>query len=194
MKKLIAVFILFFAISASVIAANKYIVDSKNSVVNFTIIKEQFVVEPAVIPNIKGTMSALGEIDITIDLNSVDTNVAIRNTRLKQLFFNTVKFPKAIIKASINPKDIKKITYYKKMTIPATLEFYGTTKDIILDVLVAKVYRSRLLVTSIKPVIINAEDYGIPNNNLVALAKTVGGLAISNKVGVNFVLVFKKDK
>ncbi len=194
MKKIALVLLLFFAVSTYTLAVNKYIVDSNNSFVNFATIKKQFVVEPALISNISGNISKLGEIKIVVDLNSVDTNIGIRNTRLKNIFFNIAKFPKAIISAKIDPKVIKKIAYYKKMTIPASLEFYGAKKDIKLDILVAKVYRSHLLVSSIKPIVINANDYGIPNKNLLALAKTVGGLSISNKAGVNFVIAFKKDK
>jgi hypothetical protein len=41
-----------------------------------------------------------------------------------------------------------------------------------------------------KPIIINANDYGVPAKNLIALSKTVGGLSLSDKAAVNFVLSF----
>ncbi|MCK5894587.1 MAG: YceI family protein [Endozoicomonadaceae bacterium] len=75
--------------------------------------------------------------------------------------------------------------------MPATLEFHGKAKEIKLNILAAKTYENRLLITFIQPVIVDANDYGIPAENLTNLANTVGGLSLSNKVAVNFVLTFK---
>ncbi|VVH65182.1 hypothetical protein BSPLISOX_2078 [uncultured Gammaproteobacteria bacterium] len=171
-------------------AASKYMVDSNNSVVNFSTIKKQYVVEPAVFEGVTGSISNSGKVEINIDLSSVNTNISIRDQRLKALFFKVVKFPQASVKATIDMKKIKSIRHYKRMEIPAILEFYGISKEIKLEVLIAKVYKNKLLITSMKPIIINAKDYGIPAKNLMALSKTVGGLSLSDKVAVNFVLSF----
>lgn len=174
----------------SAFAAPKYIVDSNNSVVNFSTIKKQYVVDPAVFEGITGSISNSGQAEININLSSIDTNIPIRDQRLKALFFKVAKFPQATIKATIDMKKIKSIRYYKRMEIPAILEFYGVSKEIKLEVLIAKVYKKKLLITSMKPIIINAKDYGVPAKNLVALSKTVGGLSLSEEVAVNFVLSF----
>ena len=171
-------------------AASKYMVDSNNSVVNFSTIKKQYVVEPAVFEGVTGSISNSGKVEINIDLSSVNTNISIRDQRLKALFFKVVKFPQASVKATIDMKKIKSIRHYKRMEIPAILEFYGISKEIKLEVLIAKVYKNKLLITSMKPIIINAKDYGIPAKNLMDLSKTVGGLSLSDKVAVNFVLSF----
>jgi len=195
LNKVIIIFSLLLIVGFNSAFANtKYAVDSNNSVVNFSTIKKQYVVEPAVFKRIEGTISDSGDIEISIDLNSIDTNIPIRNTRIEELFFKIIKFPRATIRTKIDMKKIKSISHYRKMEIPATLEFYGKPKEIKLNILVAKTYRSRLLITSMQPIIINADDYGIPAENLVKLAKTVGGLSISNKAAVNFVLTFKPNK
>jgi polyisoprenoid-binding protein YceI len=64
---------------------------------------------------------------------------------MKDLFFKVAKFPQATIKATIDMKKLKSIRYYKRMEIPAILEFYGVSKKIKLDVLIAKVYKKKLL-------------------------------------------------
>jgi polyisoprenoid-binding protein YceI len=183
--------LLFIAGFNSAFAATTYSVDSNNSSVNFSTIKQQYVVEPAVFKNVQGTISASGNAKISIALNSVETQIPIRDARLKSLFFEVVKFPKAVVSAKINMNKIKSVSGYIKMKIPATLEFYGHSKKITLNILLAKTKGGRLLITSMKPIIVNAGDFGIPSKNLVQLAKTVGGFAISNKVPVNFVLTFK---
>ncbi|CAC9547694.1 hypothetical protein [uncultured Gammaproteobacteria bacterium] len=187
---LVAFLLLSLTTLNSAFAAPKYIVDSNNSVVNFSTIKKQYVVEPAVFEGVTGSISVLGKVEINIDLSSVNTNISIRDQRMKDLFFKVAKFPQATIKATIDMKKLKSIRYYKRMEIPAILEFYGVSKKIKLDVLIAKVYKKKLLVTSMKPIIINANDYGVPAKNLIALSKTVGGLSLSDKAAVNFVLSF----
>ncbi len=191
-NKINAVFILLIISFNSAFANIKYTIDNNNSIVNFSTIKKQYVIEPAIFKHIEGIIYNSGDIEISINLNSIDTKIPIRDTRIQDLFFKVVKFPQALIKAKIDMKEIKSISYYKKMEIPATLEFYGKTKKIKLNILVTKVYKNRLIVTSTQPVIINADDYGVPTENLVKLAKTVGGMNISNKAAVNFVLNFKK--
>ncbi|MCK5894717.1 MAG: YceI family protein [Endozoicomonadaceae bacterium] len=106
-------------------------------------------------------------------------------------FFEVIKFPKAIIRAKVDTGKIKSISYYRKIEMPAILEFHGKTKEIKLNILVAKTYGNRLLITSMQPAIVNTDDYGIPAENLANLAKTVGRLNLSNKVAINFVLIFK---
>ncbi len=192
-NKITMLFSLLLMISVNtVFAGDSYTVDSRHSIINFSTIKKQYVIEPAVFKHVEGTISNSGEVEISIHLDSIDTKIPIRDSRIQSLFFNVVNFPKAVIKAKIDMEKIKSISSYKKMDIPATLEFYGKTKPLKLTVLVAKTYKSRLLITSMQPTIINASDYGIPAKNLVKLAETVGGLSISNKVAVNFVLTFKK--
>jgi hypothetical protein len=48
-------------------AASKYMVDSNNSVVNFSTIKKQYVVEPAVFEGVTGSISNSGKVEINID-------------------------------------------------------------------------------------------------------------------------------
>lgn len=183
---------LLFIIGSNGTFANvKYTVDSNNSIVNFSTIKTQYVVEPAIFKRVGGIISDSGDVEISIDLSSIDTKIAIRDTRIEELFFEVIKFPNAIIKAKIDMGKIKSLSSYRTMEMPATLEFYGKTKEIKLNILAAKTYEDRLLITSMQPVIVNADDYGIPAKNLTNLAKTVGGLSLSNKVAVNFVLTFK---
>ncbi|MDC9714418.1 MAG: YceI family protein [Gammaproteobacteria bacterium] len=194
-RNITAIFLLLLITSANnAFAGSKYVIDGKNSIVNFSTIKKQYVIEPAVFDNVKGSISSLGEVEIIIDLSSVNTSVLIRDTRIQDLFFKIVKFPQATIKAKIDMKKLKSISYYKQMEIPAILNFYGTSKEIKLDVLIAKVYRKKLLITSMKPIIINANDYGIPAKNLIDLSQTVAGISLSSKAAVNFVLSFKHNK
>jgi hypothetical protein len=59
-------------------SAPKYRIDSNNSVVNFSTIKKQYVVEPAVFEGITGSISSSGKAEIgTIIRNPLFTHLAI---------------------------------------------------------------------------------------------------------------------
>lgn len=49
-----------------------------------------------------------------------------------------------------------------------------------------------IVVSSVKPVIVSAASFGVPEANLEALSETVGAIAISPTVSVNASLVFKR--
>ncbi len=194
-KKISIVCSLLLAISFNnAFAGSERVIDSANSVVSFSIIKEEYVVEPAIFRNVEGTISKEGHLEVNIDLNSVETYITIRNARVKESFFNTEKFPQARLTAKIDMKELESISHYKRMKIPATLKFYGKNKKITLHVLVAKVCEDKLLFTSMRPLIVNSKDYGIPAKNLKKLSKNIGGASISGKVSTNFVFSFKEVK
>jgi hypothetical protein len=74
LNKIITIFSLLLIVGFnSVFADTKYTVDSKNSIVNFSTIKKQYVVEPAVFKHIEGSISDSGDVEISVDLNSIDT-------------------------------------------------------------------------------------------------------------------------
>jgi polyisoprenoid-binding protein YceI len=195
MKKIIQ-FIVVLGISFSGIfvgAQAKYTLDGDHSAVHFSTIKKQYIVEPAVFKKVSGSISNSGNVEVQIDLNSIETRIPIRNERINKLFFDSVKFPNATVKAKIDMAMLKGIRDFKKMDLPATLNFYGKSKAIKLKVLIAKVGKNKFVATSMAPTIVNAKDFGVPDNNITKLAATVGGFNISNKVGVSFVLSFTAE-
>jgi polyisoprenoid-binding protein YceI len=192
MKKFIQfLFVFVFGFSGVFVGAQaKYTLEGEYSAVHFSSIKKQYIVEPAVFQKVSGSISDSGDVEVSIDLNSIETRIPIRNERINKLFFESVKFPNATVKAKIDMGMLKGITDFKKMEIPATLNFYGKSKPIKLKALIAKVGKDKFVVTSMSPTIVNAKDFGIPDNNITKLAATVGGFSISSKVGVSFVLSF----
>lgn len=175
---------------AGLASAAGFSVDGTHSTVNFSTVKKQYVVEPAQFKTVSGTIDAQGAVTIDIALSSIETNVPIRNTRLQTLFFNVLQHPTATLKAQIDMAELMQMPALQRLQIPATLQLYGNSKTLTLDVLAAKVAGGQLLVTSMQPVIVNAQDYGVPAANLASLANTVSNIPISDRVGVNFVISF----
>lgn len=173
-------------------AETAYTVDGNNSIVSFATIKKQYIVEPATFNKLSGQVSAEGDAEFSIDLASLDTSNPVRDQRLLELFFKVTDHPTATVKAKIDMQALAAAATQNKMQLPATLELYGNTHDITLDVLVSKLADGQLLVTSIKPLIISARDYAIPAENLAALAGTVDNIPLSDTVALNFILTLHK--
>lgn len=184
---------LYLLLAVSFNTFGKYQLNADASSVSFSTIKTQYIVEPAYFKKISGSIDKKGHLLIDIPLKSIETGIPIRNLRLQQLFFITNKYPNASIRATLDLKKINAISGYSKMEIPAYLSLYGKTKEINLSVIVGK-HGCNLTANTSKPIIINANDYGIPAQNLINLAKTVGGISISPIVPVNFSLAFNANK
>lgn len=172
-------------------ADNLYVIDEENSIVNFSITREQYIIEPAVFQDVSGSIDKNGNIKISIDINSVDSSNPIRDNRLIDIFFQAEFFPEAIITAEIEQDILNSTEQIQQIELPATLEFYEAIKDITLHLLVVR-SGDNLIVSSLQPIIIDGKRFGIPAESLNTLSKLCGGIAISDVVPVNFVLTFNK--
>ncbi|MCL9779981.1 YceI family protein [Vibrio sp. S4M6] len=187
MKKLLSFIGLAAAlVSTSSFSSDKYQLDPKLSSINFATIKKQYIVESATINQLAGTLDDKGTFQITVDLNSVQTGVPIRDTRLKEMFFETAKYPSVQIAGNINLTKSP-----KQLSVPAKVTWFGKTLPIDFPVVIVD-GDDYVMASSYSPVIINAASFGIPAENLAKLSNAVGGIKISNQVPLNFVLVFKK--
>jgi len=178
-------------INTATFAGSSYVIDSEFSSVNFSVTKKQYIIEPAVFQDVEGSIDEKGNLNISIDINSVDSSNPIRDNRLIDLFFQADFFPAAIVTAKIDDKILNSKETLQIVKIAATLEFFETKKDISLDVMVAKM-GNNIIVTSLKPIIVNAKMFNVPSENLNALSKVCGGITISDIVPVNFVLTLVK--
>lgn len=189
--KKIAVTFSLLAISTSIFASSSYEVDSDHSIVNFSVTKKQYIIEPATFEDVSGTIDKEGNVTINIDMNSVDSSNPIRDDRLIDMFFQAEFFPEAILSAKIKPSILNSKETIQKVKVNATLEFFEIKKDIVLEALVVKT-GSKVVVSSLKPIIVNAKMFNVPMENLNALSKVCGGITISDIVPVNFVITFQK--
>jgi hypothetical protein len=184
LKKTLLSLVLF---SGSTFAYETLNIVPELSSVSFTTIKKQYVIEPAVVEDIKGQYSN-NTFNISIDFNSVDTGVSIRNDRINQLFLKTNLYPLVKVQGNFDLESMKgPIT---KTSIKADVDFYGRIKTYEIPVIIHKT-NEITTVNSYKPIIVKASDFGIPKENLINLAATVGGLTISDTVPLNINLTFK---
>ena len=189
-KTMLLSFTLILFSAQSFAADQSYTLDPGLSQVSFATIKKQYVVEPAKIMQLSGEIKTTGQVNIQVPLQELSTGISIRDDRLNALFFETIKFPTVNITADVKDSlKANKSAERKMMTF--NVEIYGETKPILAEVIISQ-SESHIVVSSLAPLIIKAKDFSIPAANLIKLANTVGDIAISPVVPVNFTVVFKK--
>jgi len=163
--------------------------DNEQSTVSFISVKKTNVMEAHHFNKLSGKLSNEGVFSLAIDLGSVDTTIAIRDQRMKEHLFEQVKFPQAIVSATILPATLAKLNVNETTTMPLTaqLDLHGMKQSIILLMSVTKLSDSSLLVASQKPVMIKASDFGLVEG-IETLRKLAGLPSISTTVPVSFVL------
>lgn len=127
---------------------------------------------------------------IIIDLNSVATGVDIRDQRMREVLFKTDVNPTAVATVNIPPSLIQNATGAGTDTpITATLALNGVSKTVSTNVSVSRTANNRVIVRSLAPILIKADEYYL-HNGVEALRVAATLNSINHSVPVDFVLVF----
>jgi polyisoprenoid-binding protein YceI len=165
--------------------------DSTKSAINFVSVKNDSVGETHSFKSLAGFIGEAGNVQLAIDLDSVDTLIEIRNERLRELLFETVKFPAAKIEATVELAILKTAAAGGVLTleVPVSLTLHGEKKTLLVPLIVVGEGDQRLRVVSARPVLINASEFALVEG-ISALREIAGLKAISNVVPVTFNLLF----
>lgn len=142
---------------------------------------------------LQGSINANGEATLNIDLTSIDSRIEIRDQRMRDFLFETNTYARATLTTSIAPDVFKKAAKGEIQTIELTgkLHIRGKEADVTTPVLVVPAAKGQLVVTSLKPVLIYAEQFGLASGiqQLRDIAKLQ---TISETVPVSFTLTFSQ--
>jgi polyisoprenoid-binding protein YceI len=166
--------------------------DGASSSVNFISIKNDSVAELHHFASVQGNLGKDGKAELTISLDSVETLIAIRNERMREMLFETVTFPTANASATVAPELIATLadggTVVTDLTF--TLALHGVEKPFTVPVVITGEKGGAIQLFTPAPVIVNAADFGL-EAGVAALQKVAGLQAISTAVPVTVHLVFK---
>lgn len=148
--------------------------DNKQSELNFVSIKKGSIAEVHHFKAMTGEISNHGKAEIKLDLASIDSNIAIRDQRMKDHLFNTQVFSSAVITSQLQPSQLQQLNdnESKVMTVAFQLDLHGQQQTLKAKVRVTKM-QQQLLVATVTPIIINAGDFALVNGikKLAELAK-----------------------
>lgn len=168
-----------------------YVLDPQMSSIYFVSSKKVHVLETHSFNDISGLISATGEANLSINLDSVETGIDIRNQRMREFLFETTLYTTAQVTLSLDPDQIASlalgsVTY---LEISPTLDLHGVSLPLTATVRISKLSDSQLIVQNVSPVVINAEDFDLITG-IETLRDLAGLSVISYQVPVNFTLVF----
>ena len=176
-------------------AVSTWNLDSAGSKISFVTVKASDIAEVHTLSDLSGGVrfagGRSGEVNLRIDLSSVETNIPIRNERIREFLFEVARFPTASIHGHIAADDFLNLPVGDSTTssLPFMLDLHGVQIPITAEVLALRVGKGRLLVTSTKPIIINAASVGLVAG-IDKLQELASLPSISKAVPVSFVLNF----
>ena len=180
-------------LASSAMAQADWELDSANSTINFVSIKNNGVAEVHSFASLQGFIGAAGNAQVTIELESVQTMIDVRDERMREMLFETVKFPLATVSAEVEPGMLAMAAEGGVVTteLPVTVSLHGQEKVLSAPLLIVGESENSLRVISTAPVLVNAADFDL-TGGVAALQKVAGLDAISTAVPVTLQLQFVK--
>lgn len=174
---------------SSIATAASWHLDNSQSQLSFVSVKKNNIAEVHHFDWIAGSVNDAGELAVEIDLTSVNTGIEIRDSRMKEFFFEVGAYPTADLHAQIDPAFISelKVGQSKPLALDAELDLHGQQQAVNLLLMVTKISDKELLVVSNQPVILNVADYDLVKG-LEKLRELAGLPSISQAVPVSFYL------
>lgn len=163
------------------------------SQLSFVSIKNNAVTEVHRFHSLSGSVSEQGDASLSVDLNSVDTGIEIRDQRLRELLFETTLHPQAEVSLKLDPAQISTLEpgQFKVLDSKATLALHGLSMTVPASLRVSRLDARHWLVTSEQPVIVNAAQFNLLEG-LEKLREVAGLKAIGAGSPVTFSLLFKR--
>ncbi len=164
------------------------------SLITFVSIKKNSVAEVGHFKQVAGTIGDDGKVEMKIDLASVDTGIEVRDQRMRELLFDTGRFPAALINATVDAAILSGMQPGEDTAARFRLELnlHGQKKVLETVAHITALTGKRILVHGISPVIVSAGDFGLAGG-IEKLREIAGLPAIATAVPVCFNLVFERD-
>lgn len=142
---------------------------------------------------LSGSVSDSGAVSLSVNLRSVETHIPIRDERMQNELFEVEQFAAATISGNVDLETAAQLAVGETYTdtLELTLSLHGVSKEVSSGVRVTKLSNGRVLVSSLEPVIINAEDYDLAKG-IEKLRNLASLPTISWVVPVTYSLVFQE--
>lgn len=164
--------------------------DPLHSELHFVTVKNTTVTEVHSFRTIDGMINNQGIAVVDIDLASVNTNIEIRDERIKDMLFNVVNYPEASLSAQVDLKVLNAMKVGEIKTIPLTIDLslHDHQQQIETKVSVSALSDGAFQVNTLKPIVIdtNAFELGDGVKALQDVAK-LDSIATSIPVTAQFV-------
>ncbi len=187
----------WIAFSSALLVSSTAIADwqlnNAESDFSFSSIKKDKVIETHRFQHFSSSINDQGEAKLTLDLTSIDSGIEIRDQRMKDLLFETSKYSTSTFLAQLDMKHLgsQKIGDVTRQKVTGVLNLHGIEKEVSADVNIIKLSDSKMIVSSLSPISIQASDFSLDGG--ITTLKDIAKLpSISFSVPVSFHLTYTK--
>jgi len=172
--------------------AGGWTLKADGSTLGFQSVKNETKVEQSGFATFAGEIAPTGDATIRIALDSVDTKIDLRNVRMRFLFFETFKFPEAVITAHLDPTLLADLPTKRRLTLtlPYTLNLHGVSRQMSTDVVVTLISDNLIDVASIGTIPVAATDFDLDSG--VAKLQEAANVKIVPTGSVTFDWLFER--
>lgn len=185
------------AISATMLLANSafadWTLDAENSNISYGTIKNSMIGESNTFKTISGTIDDNGHINIDISLASVDTQLELRDERMRDIVFKVAENVSAKLSGDMNLEAHNDQAVGTSRVIEATiaLELVGEKLEHDVMLVVTRLAENKVMVTPHGVIFIDADEYELLDA-LEELRELAGLDSIASVVPMSFYLTFTK--
>ncbi|SAK51519.1 YceI-like domain protein [Caballeronia temeraria] len=175
-------------------------VDSGQSTFSFTTTKAAkpgaaAIEEVQTFRQIDGSVGDDGKLVFDVELASVETNIGLRNDRLKDMLFKVADHPRAVFTGTVDMRRVRALRAGESadMDVSGQLAVSGETRPITASVRVVRLANGALSVGTRVPVVVNLKDYGL-QDEVEALRVLMNLDVLSSAAPVSFTVMLKPQK
>lgn len=135
--------------------------DPTASVLRFQSTKNETTVESSTFATYTGTIDNSGLATIRVLMDSVNTNIDLRNVRMRFLLFETFQYPEAVVTMQIDPALIADLAEVRRkaITAPYTIELHGVRAEREAEITVTLLNDDQVAVSSAAPIVLVMSDF-----------------------------------
>lgn len=144
--------------------------------------------------DLDASVSDGGQVKLAINMASIETNIAKRDQRLRDILFQITDFPTANVALKVRRSYLKPqpAGTQKIVNVSGHLTMVGIKQATSARVIITHRADGKVSVNTLEPILVDSEDFGmLPGIN--SLAKLAGLKTISIKIPVSFNLVFDNN-
>ena len=175
-------------------AQAQWSLDNSASTLSFVTVKADHVGEVHTFDQLSGSIDDRGNVEIMVELASVNTLIDIRNERMQNMLFETNLFPRAMITGDVDLASFVEMSPGASITaqVEFELDIHGVSNSYNTELIVTRLANGVFASTS-KPIIVTAASHGLVDG-VEALREIAGLPSISRSVPVTFNVVFDESE
>jgi hypothetical protein len=176
------------------LSADAWILKESQSRISFITIKQDDIAEVHTFKKIAGSVNEKGTANLSIDLDSVETNIDIRNERMRKFLFETASNSSVSISTDLNIETFNTLNAGERILLEDLtfeISLHGISAALSSNMYVTRINADKVLVETATPVLVHADDFNL-GKGILKLRELAGLDSITPVVPVSASLLFTK--